>query len=253
MTIGFTTALADALAAWRRDAAVLLPLAGLTMFLPHYAVLLLVPQLALPKGTADAPADQAALTEAMQAWLSQHGGWYVAMSLVGLFGALAVMALYHAGRPTVAGALGRAATLLPRYLLALILLGIAGVPVLTLGLVSPLLVAVAIPFVFYLLGRTMLAGPAIVGEAPLGAVAAIARSWRLTHGNGWMLGATYAAPLFAANLIAGALASLGQLGGGNPVITAIVDGLAAFVAMVATLMLALVEVTLYRRLANRGT
>ena len=254
MKLAFTTAFADAARAWRRDSVVLLPLAGLTMFLPHYAVLLLVPQLALPEGVAGEPAAQAAVAAAMQAWLAEHGGWYVAMSLLGLFGALTVMALYvAAGRPTLGRALGRAAALFLRYLLASLLLGFAAVPVLMVGLASPLLIAAVIPLAFYILGRTMLAGPAIVGEAPLGAVAAITRSWRLTRGNGWLLGATYAAPLFAAQLISGALLTLGEMGGGNPAVSALFDALAALVAMAAMLTLALVEATLYRRLANRGT
>ncbi len=68
-----------------------------------------------------------------------------------------------------------------------------------------------------------------------------------------MLGATYAAPLFAAQLIGGALLSIGEMGGANPVIAGIVDGLAALVLTIATLLLALVEIALYRRLASTGT
>jgi hypothetical protein len=262
MKLSFSTAFGDAVTTWRRDSAVLLPLAGLTMFLPQYAVLLLVPPLAsaLPDLTATTkdgqpdPAAVQAAADAVSAWLSQYGGWYVLAPLFGLFGALAVMTLYLApGRPTLGAALGRAAVLFLRYLLASILIGFAALSILLPGAMAHLLLAVLMPPAFYVLGRTMLAGPAIVADAPLGAINAIQRSWALTRGHGWMLGATYAAPLFAAQLVGGALLSLAGVGGGNPVIAAIVDGLAAVVLAAAALTLTLVEVSLYRRLANRGT
>ncbi len=262
MTLKFTTAFADAVTDWRRDSGVILPLVGLTMFLPQYAVLLLVPPLAsaLPAAATDATAGvpdattQQAMADAMSAWLASYGLWYALAPLIGLFGALAVMALYLAPeRPTVKQALGRAALLLFRYLLATILIGFAALSILLPGAVAPLLLAVLMPPAFYILGRTILAGPAIVAQAPLGAVAAIQRSWALTRGHGWMLGATYASPLFAAQLIGGALMSLASAGGGNPVIAGIVDGLAALVLAGAAAMLALVEVALYRRLTRTGT
>ncbi len=138
-------------------------------------------------------------------------------------------------------------------MLATILIGFAALSILLPGAAVPWLLAVLMPPAFYILGRTMLAGPAIVGQAPLGAIAAIQRSWALTRGAGWMLGASYAAPLFAAQLIGGALMSLASAGGGNPVITGIVDGFAALVLAGAAAILALVQVALYRRLARTGT
>lgn len=259
MKLAFTAAFADAVSAWRRDTALLAPIAGLTMFLPQFAVLLLVPSLghALPDlalttdGGQPDPAAVEAMSNAIGDWLARYGGWYVAASIAGMFGALAVMALYLAtGRPTVKTALARAAALLLRYVLASILVGIAALSVLLPGAAARLLLAVLLPVAFYVLGRTMLAGPAIVASAPIGAVAAIGRSWALTRGHGWVLGATYAAPLFAAQLIGGALLSLGTMGGGNPVIAAIVGGLAALVLTTAALTLALIEIALYRRLAR---
>ena len=254
--LSFTTPFRDAWAAWRQDSTLLLPLAGLTMFLPQLAVYLLVPRLVLPmeEGAASDPAAQQAMVTAMSEWLSQYGGWYLLAPLCGLFGALTVMVLYLAPtRPTLGGALGRASALFLRYLLASILLGFAAAPVLGFGLVSPVLVFFLMPLAFYLLGRTMLTGPAIVSAAPIGAIAAIQRSWALTRGNGWMLGATYAAPMFVTQIVVSALLGFDTLGGGNPVIGAIVDGLAALTGAASALTLALVEVALYRRFANTGT
>jgi hypothetical protein len=260
MKIGFTTAFVDAARLYHRDSALLLPLAGATLFLPQYALLLLVPPMSatLPAGAFDGngpnAAGQAAIADAVSAWLASYGGWYVVASLLGLFGALAVMTLYLTREgPTLSGALRRAGALSLRYLLASILIGVVALSILLPGVMARLLLAALMPLAFYILGRTMLAGPAIVGEAPTGAIAAIQRSWALTRGNGWMLGATYAAPLFCAQLIGSALLSLVQFGGGNPVIGAIVGGLVALVQATAALTLALVEVTLYRRLANTGT
>lgn len=262
MTLPFTAAFADAVRAWRRDSATLLPLAGLTMFLPQLAVLLLVPPMsgALPGGSLGTPGDPPdpaavqAATDAIGAWLGQYLGWYAAAALLGFFGALSVMAAYLTpGGTTLGGALRRAGALLFRYLLASILIGGVALSILLPGALAPLLLAALMPLAFYVLGRTMLTGPAIVAEGPVGAIAAIQRSWLLTRGHGWMLGASYAAPLFAAQLIGGALLSLGAVGGGNPVIAAIADGLAAAVLTVAALTLALVEVALYRRLASKGT
>ncbi|MES2339433.1 MAG: hypothetical protein V4537_15180 [Pseudomonadota bacterium] len=263
MKLDFTRSFADALAAWRRDGALLLPVAGLTMFLPQLAILLLVPSpsslmpdqadMVLEGGKPD-PATVQATADALTGWATQYGGWYALAPALALFGALAVMALYlMPQRPTVAGALGRAAVLFLRYLLASILIGFAALSILLPGAMSGLLLAALMPLAFYVLGRTMLVAPVIVGEAPVGAIAAIQRSWQLTRGNGWMLGATYAAPLFAAQLIGGALLSIGEMGGANPVIAGIVDGLAALVLTIATLLLALVEIALYRRLASTGT
>ncbi|URW75960.1 hypothetical protein M9980_01635 [Sphingomonas donggukensis] len=261
MKLPFTTAFGDAWAAWRRDTALLLPLAGLTMFLPQLAVLLLVPPLppmATPEDGQMTEAAAQAWADAFTLWAGQHGIWYALAPAVGLFGALAVMALYlDRQRPTLGGALARGAMLFLRYLLASILIAIAAIGILMPGAASRLLLAAMIAPAFYILGRTMLAGPVIVAQAPVGAVAAIRRSWALTRGHGWMLAATYAAILMGAQLVGGVFLSLAAMGtgsaGANPVVATVFDGAAAVVTSAAALTLALVQVALYRRLASKGT
>lgn len=258
MTVEFSGPFVAALASWRRDRVVLLPLAGLTMFVPQLAVLLLVPE--MPKPVAGEATEEAtrAWMEAVTTWAGAHGLWYLLAPAIGLLGALAVIALYlDPGRPTLARALARAALLFPRYLLAALLVAFPLGALLVPALASPPLLIVLLAPIFYVFGRTMLVGPAIVAEAPLGAVAAVARSWALTRGRGWVLACVYAAIMLGAQMLGGVFLSVGSAmaGGGtiNPVLVAIVDGFAALSASAAALTLALVEVALYRRVASSGT
>ena len=257
MTLAFQTPFADALRAWRRDRALLLPIAGLLMFVPQYAQLLLIPELPARPRVADEAA-LVAWSEALTRWMGQWGVFYLVGPALGLFGALAIMALYLSpGRPTVGGALGRSAALLFRYVLAAILvacpLGLLMLP----ALAAPLLLAVVLAPILYVSARTMLIAPALVAEAPLGAVAAIARSWRLTRGRGWLLACVYAVIMLGAQTAAGLFlalgAAIGRDGAANPVAQAITDGCASLATAAAALTLALVQVSLYRRLASSGT
>lgn len=254
MRIDLAAPFRSALALWQRDRALLLPIAGLSMFVPQWAVLLLVPE--MPRALAGDADDEAlrAWTEAVVGWAGQHGFWYLLAPALGLFGSLTVMALYlDPRRPAVGGALGRAALLFLRYLLASVLVAMPAGALLMPALASPLLLIVVLAPVFYLFGRTMLAGPVIIGDAPIGAVAAIGRSWRLTTGHGWALACTYGAIMLGAQMVGGIFLQLGTLGGANPVIQLITDGAAAAVTASAALTLALVEVALYARLARSGT
>ncbi|SOB78571.1 hypothetical protein SAMN06297144_0077 [Sphingomonas guangdongensis] len=243
-----------ALELWRGDRALLLPVAGLFMFVPQWAVLMLVPD--MPRAVPP-DADDAALrawTEAVVTWAGQHGPWYLLAPALALAGSLAIMALYlDPARPSLGGALRRAALLFLRYLLASILVALPAGALLMPALASPLLLVAVLAPIFYLFGRTMLAGPVIVAEAPVGAVAAVARSWRLTTGHGWVLAACYGAIMLGAQMVGGLFLQLGEAGGANPVIRALTDGLAAAATATAALTLVLVEVALYRRLASSGT
>lgn len=256
MRISFAKPFADALAAWRRDGGMLLPLAGLTLFLPQYAVQLLVPR--MPEMPADGGGEAAvrAWAEAVSAWTGTYGLGYLAAWLAALFGGLAVKALYlDPDRLALGRALARAARLLPRYLLATMLVSLPMGVLLSTALAVPVLMALLLAPIFYIFGRTMLMGPVIVAEAPVGAAAAIARSWRMTTGHGWVLAAIYAAAMLAPALIARAVLAIGEPSGAaaNPVIVAITAGIAALLAAAGALTLALAEVSVYRRLASSGT
>lgn len=250
MKLSFAAIFADARAAWQRDGAVLLPLVGLGLFLPQYAVQLLLPGLpAAPEGR-----DEAAMRgwmEAVQGWAGSYGGWYLLAPLIALFASLTIFALYlRRDRPTLGGALRRALGLFPRYLLASILVSLPMGALLSMTLAVPMLLIVAAAPIFYIYGRTMLMGPVIVAEAPVGAVAAIARSWALTKGNGMVLATAYAAIFLVPGLIGSIALAIGGAGGGNPVIVAIGAGIACLTTAGAAALLALVQVSLYRRLAR---
>ncbi|WP_294291822.1 hypothetical protein [uncultured Sphingomonas sp.] len=245
----FAVPFRDALAAWRRDGSLLLPLAGLAFFLGPFAAQLLLPPLpAVPEARDEAA--MRAWGDAIQAWAGSYGGWYLVSPAIALFGSLAIFALYlNRDRVSVGGALGRALALFPRYLLATILVSLPMAGLMSMALAVPMLMIVAAGPLFYIYGRTMLMGPVIVAEAPIGAVAAIARSWALTASRGWVLAAIYASVFLIPGLLGSIALSFGTAGGGNPVIVAIGAGLACGIAAVGALVLALVQVALYRRLA----
>ena len=124
---------------------------------------------------------------------------------------------------------------------------------------SSLAVFVTATFVFllipalYLLGRCLLAGPAIAAERSLGPIAALRRSWDLTRGNGLVLAGMAAVPILG-GLFATPLLSLDRWlrleGGGNPVAIVLVDAGAAAISAASLLATVLIEVGAYRRLAR---
>lgn len=255
MKLSFATPFVDALAAWRRDGAVLLPLAGVTIFVPQLAVQLLVPRMPPMPAGEPGEAQVAAWGEALSAWAGSYGIWYLLAPLIALYGALAIMALYaNSDRPPLGQAMRRAFRLLPRYVLASILVSLPMGALLSLALATPVLTVVFLAPIFYVFGRTMVMGPALLAEAPLSAVGAIGRSWRMTRGNGLVLGAVYAAAMLFPALIGSWMLALGEGGlGANPVIFALGATLAALFATAGAIALALAEVAAYRRLANIGT
>ena len=256
--MSFSRPFTDALAAFRRDHALLVPLAGLTMFLPQYALLLLVPSMPrLPDAAAD-PATITAFAGAVTDWAGRFGIWYLLAPALGLLGALSVMVLYLApGRLALGKAVRRAGALYVRYLLASILVSLPVGGALVPAMASPVLLAVLLAPIFYIFGRTMLIAPAIVAEAPLSAVGAITRSWQLTRGHGWTLAAIYGVVAIGSQGIGGLLSRIGALAGqgnaANPVAEALLGGMASAVAAAAALTIALLEVAIYRRVARHGT
>lgn len=265
MRLDLAALLRDAVAAWRADSAVLFPLAGTTMFLPPLAARLLLPEPpARPDGELT-PEAMRVLLEQVAAWIGSYGVWHLAAAAIGSLGALVIAAIYlDRTRPALGPAFVTALGVFPRYLLAYALVLLAafavGAPVIGLvALVVPASLAgffVFVPF-FYLSGRIMLIGPALVAERPLGAIAAIGRSWRLTRGNGWALAWLTAMAALTGWLVASVLLMIGDLAGtgrmANPVIVAIVSVLAVSALAAVALAMALVGIAAYRRLASSGT
>lgn len=234
--------LAEAWALWRRDRDLLLRIALPFLFLPGWALMLLLPApTPIPDG-----ATLLDKMEAMNAYVSANLGASLVAWVVSAFGQAALLAFYCDTRvATVGDALRRATLLLPRFLLAKLLVGLAVAAGLLALLVGALVAA----------GRTMLTGPAVFAERQ-SAVQAVARSVALTRGLTLPV-AALAAALFAAQWLGQPFAALdAALGGsesGNPVAIALVGAAGALVAAAVELAGVLIAVALYRRLASIGT
>lgn len=243
MPIRLQPVLAEAWALFRRDRDWLLAIAGPFLFLPSFALALLVP------GWPDAPAsDEAgrdervlAWAESVTRWAGDYGLWYILAYAVAAFGTAAIYAAYvDQGAGDVGGALRRAGTLLPRYLLAMLLVAIPVGAGLFLWVLPGL----------YLMGRTMMTGPVLLAERPVGAATAVARSFSLTSGAGLPLMALAALILLAGFALAQPFVALDAAEGGALLSALAAVGLAA-VSMLTNIAQALVAVTAYRRLVAR--
>ncbi len=94
MTLDLAAVAREAAARWRQDRSLLLPLAGLLLFVPQWARLLIIPD---PPALAGDPGDaaaMAALTEAMQGWAAAWGLPMLGVLLVAQWAQLALVALY---------------------------------------------------------------------------------------------------------------------------------------------------------------
>jgi hypothetical protein len=236
-----TTVLADAWGLWRRHRALLLPAAAPFLFLPAFAVQLLVtPPPPLPADRDRAAAE--AWAEAFVGWLGGQGGWYLLAQLVALVGAASIDALLIGGLP-VGRAIAAGARALPRLVLAMLVTG------------PPVLVGLALWLVpgFYAMARLVLVGPAIVIERR-GVAAAIGASVRRTRGHGLPLTFAVGAPFLAGWLASEPLLMLARWlgeGAANPVAIVLADAGIAVIAFTTALAQALIAVAAYRRLAAR--
>ena len=247
MRITLAALLSDAWAMFRREADLLLRVAGLFFFVPTYALLLLVGPLPMPdQAIEDTTARAQAWMTQLDTWVGDYGLGSVGAYAITYFGLAVVFCLFlEPTRPTVGEAVRRAAVLFPRFILAMVVVSIpagAGMYILLLpGL--------------WLMSRFMLAGPILFAEAPTGAIAAVGRSWRMTRRAQLpLLGAivtVYLAAILAGQPFMLFARWLGGEGGGNPLGVAIVDAFAATVAMLTQLAGALVAIAAYRRLVAR--
>jgi hypothetical protein len=248
MTLDIVAVLKDAWNAWKRDRAVLAPLAGLFLFLPVYGLNMLLPP---PPEGFDQNASQAtqlAWAQSYLDWIGTNGGWYLLVTVLVYFGLLIIYVFgLDPARPHLGGAMQRAAILLLRYLLAMFLIGIPA----ALGLMLFILPGL------YVLARVMVTGPAIVAEAPIGATRAIGRSIALTKGNGLVLFGLAAVTLIGGAVIAEPFLALdtAMRAGGmeNKVAIALVDAAAAAATALSLLAMALTQVAVYRRLRGESS
>ncbi|WP_066652749.1 MULTISPECIES: hypothetical protein [Sphingomonas] len=246
MTIDLSATAADAWALWRRDRAVLWPLAGLFLFVPTLALLLFVEPLVVGTGTgaqAD-PAQTAALIARYRGWIAANSGYFLTASFVSAFGTLAILGLYlDRAAATVGDALTGAMALLPRYILASLVTTVATM----IGFAMFFLPGI------YLAGRWLLIAPVLVAEAPISAIDSVARALRITQRHGWLLAGVIVIAFIADMVLPAPFQSLDtmlrNLRAANPLVIILVDGAAAAIATAVALGLLLFKVALYRRLA----
>jgi hypothetical protein len=247
-----TTIYADAWAAWRRDWSVLTAVAGMFVFLPQLALLLLMPDPPDVATVASAdPADPTfqAWSIALQAWLANYGWWYIVAGVAALYGQFALVAIYLARGATVGRALVDALRLLPRLLLAW---AIWMLPFGLLGLALIRVPFLIMPVLALVLSRTLLVAPAIVAARPIGAVAAIGRSFTLTRGHMLLLAGVVLSVVLAQYLLAVPFLALDQWmakNAPNPIARVMVDTIAAAIAALGSTAMALVQVAAWRRLS----
>jgi hypothetical protein len=257
MTLNPLGLLRAARAMWARDRAVLAPLSGLFLFVPQWAVLMLVPEAPALGDGADRAAAVGAWTEAFSAWASANAPTYLIAALLAQFGTLAVATLYlGAGAGQAGSAMRRALALYGRYLLAALMvwMPLALVATLLLSAGGAGLATVVAPVLYVLaLSVLMLVAPAIAA-GPGSAARAVARSWTLGRGHratlvGLAGGVVIVSQVGAAVMLA-ASHSLKAGGAGNPVALALLDAGAAGMLWAASLTLALAGVAAYRVLAR---
>ena len=264
MTLDLAAVAREAAARWRQDREILAPLSGLTMFLPQWATLMLVPALPALPANPD-PAAVQRWAEAAQRWFGSYGLLIFGAFVVAQLGQLAVVALYvgdgagEGGRPTVGGALARAGRRLVRFLLAGIVVSMPSATVALLAASAPVLLVAVVPVLVYVLGPD--------GAARRGAGRAARRGGRIRARSGrscsagagraaqdcrWrsLSGGLLIVMSVAIQVVQGTIEALAHAGIGNPVVTAALDAGAAGVAWAAMLALAMMQAVLYRRLAR---
>jgi hypothetical protein len=253
MTLDVRGVFRDAWAMWQRDRGVLIAIAGFFLFMPHLAGMLFVPArtATVTIGKGQPPQlDINAQAEAMLRFFTENAPLLLAIDIATVFGALSVLMLYlDRDKRDVGGILLAGLRRLPAYfVLTLIVDTMVGLGLMTFFLLVPAL---------YLAGRLILAGTIFAGEPGVGPFSAVARSFRMTRGNGLVLAGFATLILFAGVLLAYPVVMLGDALDraplANPVSALILDAIAAAVVAAAMLGGILVRIALYRRIgASNG-
>jgi hypothetical protein len=249
MRLNITRVLVDAWQMFRRDADILVRIASVFMFVPQLALLMIVPPMPAIVLTPEmGETEQRALAQVLANWIAANGGWYVVATVLVHFGTLVVLSLYlRADRPDIRAAMAGAVRLFPRFLLAMIIVGLP----LGIGLFWVFLLIPAL----YLLGRLMLTGPLLADRSPghgIGVRAAIARSWQATRGNGLALSGLASLSVLGGVLLGAPFVVLDKAlraNAPNPIPIALVDIGAAAAVAISLLAAILIQIATYRRLA----
>lgn len=170
---------------------VILVVAGVFFFLPYVASTLLFPQAMTPEQVN--PEDLSAVSDAvLQAYADYW--WVILIVFVTQgIGTLALLTLLtDRAKPTVGEAIARGASGFLSYFAANLIFVFALGTILTIALlITPFLVVLAIPVMFYAMVKFSLVMPAIAIDGIRNPIKAISRSWSLTKGNSFRLFAFY--------------------------------------------------------------
>lgn len=202
MKLDMNLAWNDALRLIRLNCDVIAVIAGVFFFLPYFAFMLVAPD-PMAGMSAAASSDTGAMLERLTAFYGEV--WWVILLIIVLqaIGMLGLIALLtDRRRPTVGEALRSGASKAASYIAAYVLLGMAGAfALLALVAIASALGAAALAGIAMVLGiavwlvlfvRFSLVPPILVKENFGNPLAALARSWKLTRGNGGRLFAFYA-------------------------------------------------------------
>lgn len=174
MKFSLDTAWADMQTIFKGHPEILLIIVGVFSFLPALAWGLAIPP---PDLKSDGINNYANLI----AWWQTNAPWFALRSLVELVGAATIFAMFLTSEQlTVSSALQRAGASIPILVVTYLCAGMLQVPGFML-LVLPGL---------YIMSRTLLSTAIVIAEGVTNPVAAIARSFALTAGNGWRITAT---------------------------------------------------------------
>ncbi|NJM49806.1 MAG: hypothetical protein HC843_02075 [Sphingomonadales bacterium] len=210
--LDYTATWNDAVAMMKRHQSLILPIAGVFMFLPNVIMGAMLPQPEI-QGDIDPNAALAILSE----YFASLAPWLIGISILATIGNLAILHMVLGGKnPTV----GEAITLGLGSFIAVFLAGIISTIGVTIGML--LLIVPGI----YLAVKFSLVSPAVVAEGIKNPIDALSRSWAITKGNSLrvfgfylIIGIVGFLLYFVATLVAG-----GLLGLISNILAVIVDG-----------------------------
>lgn len=227
----------DMVAMFRGHSELLLAIAGVFLFLPSLLSKLVIP---VPQITSEG----LAAVEQYLAHYRAHWPMIFMLSLPTSLGQAAILALLlDPSRPTVAIALKRGLTLLISFILLNMIVNFS----IALG------IALFIIPGLYLIGRTFVAGSALIAEHATNPIHAFKRGFDLSRGNGWRIFGMLAIIIVVAIIMSSAatsvagvvfalIASTETASVGTALVASILD-------MLVALVLTLFAASLYRELA----
>lgn len=247
MTVSFVVLLTAAWRQFRREQALIWPIAGLFVFVPAFAAMLLSdPIPPMPPAPRDTAVMNAWL-DAVTTWGQANLWWYVAADLFGVFGiaAIAILLLDPRGLSVGEAMAATARRLMPFVVVDMV----TAIPV---GLGLWLFVLPGL----YAQARLIAAVPMLAARPDLGGLEALRSSLRVTRGAGMAITAALVSLFLLQWLSAVPLLSadegLRAAGNDNPLLLSLVDALVTLAAAAYHVAALLIGLVFYRARASKG-